>query len=81
MELLPILRVALTGLLCASDGSGLAGVSFLYNVADESDLILGVFVPWGKGLRGIDMVTMQPQLGSEFGLAPVSAYLEARVFF
>ena len=81
MELLPILRVALTGLLCASDGSGLAGVSFLYNVADESDLILGVFVPWGKGLRGIDMVTMQPQLGSEFGLAPISAYLEARVFF
>jgi hypothetical protein len=81
MEIIPILRVAFTGLVCASDGSGLAGISFIYNVADESDLILGVFVPWGKGLQGIDLVSMQPVLGSEFGLAPISAYLEMRVFF
>lgn len=81
LEIIPILRVSFAGLVCASDGSGLAGVSFIYNVADESDLILGVFVPWGKGLQGIDPITLQPTLGSEFGLAPISAYLEARVFF
>lgn len=80
-EIIPILRGSVTGLVNASDGSGLAGVSLIYNVADESDLILGVFVPWGKGLRGFDPVTGIPELGSELGLSPLSVYLEARVFF
>jgi hypothetical protein len=81
MEIIPILRIALTGIVSASDGSGLAGVSLQYNVANESDLILGVFVPWGAGVRSIDPMAGVLELGSEFGLAPVSAYLEARVFF
>lgn len=81
MEIIPILRIGLTGLVNASDGSGLAGISLVYNVADESDLILGVFVPWGRGIRNLDPVLGTFDLGSEFGLAPLSAYLEARVFF
>lgn len=80
-ELIPILRGSVTGLVNASDGSGLAGVSLIYNVADESDLIFGVFVPWGRGLRGVDPLTSFPRLGSELGLSPLSVYLEARVFF
>ncbi|MFO7564512.1 MAG: hypothetical protein R6X02_17840, partial [Enhygromyxa sp.] len=81
MEIIPILRGSVTGLVNASDGSGLAGGSLIYNVADESDLILGVFVPWGRGLRGVDSGTGFPRLGSELGLSPLSVYLEARVFF
>ena len=77
----PILRLGVTSLVSASDGSGLAGLSLQYNVANESDLFLGVFVPWGRGLNGIDPATGLPNLGSEFGLAPLSVYLESRVFF
>ena len=84
-EIIPILRASVTALVNAGDGSGLAGISLLYSVADESDLILGVFVPWGRGLQGIDPVGSLPplgiQLGSELGLSPITAYLEARVFF
>ena len=38
---------------------------------------------WGTraGVRGVDPMAGVLELGSEFGLAPVSAYLEARVFF
>lgn len=81
MEIIPILRISATSLISATDGSGLVGVSLQYSVADESDLILGVFVPWGKGLVAFDPAAQTLELGSEFGLAPVSAYLEARVFF
>ncbi|PRQ10144.1 hypothetical protein [Enhygromyxa salina] len=80
-EIIPILRASVTGIVSATDGSGLAGVSLIYNVADESDLILGVFVPWGAGVRGVDPMSGSLSLGSEFGLSPISAYLEARVFF
>lgn len=81
LELIPILRLGLTMLVSGTDGSGLAGVALTYNVADESDLILGVFVPWGRGLRSFDPMTGSLELGSEFGLSPITAYLEARVFF
>lgn len=81
LEIIPILRMTATGLVSATDGSGLAGVSVAYSIADESDLLLGVFVPWGAGLRAFDPSAGVVELGSEFGLAPVSAYLEARVFF
>ncbi|GEM_PF-300153 len=81
MEIIPILRVAATVIVSGTDGSGLAGLSLVYSVADESDLIVGLFVPWGKGLRGPDPLTQEVALGSEFGLSPLTAYLEARVFF
>ena len=62
-------------------GSGLAGLSLAYNVADESDLILGLFVPWGRGLRDVNPMAGTFALGSEFGLSPLLVYLESRVFF
>jgi hypothetical protein len=81
LELIPILRLGVTSLVNATDGSGLAGLSLQYNVANESDLFVGVFVPWGRGLGPVDPTTATPTLRSEFGLAPVTAYLESRVFF
>jgi len=80
-ELIPILRLGVTSLVSATDGSGLAGLSLQYNVANESDLFLGVFVPWGRGLGPTNPTTGLPTLRSEFGLAPLSTYLETRVFF
>jgi len=81
MDIVPILRTATYAIVNANDGSGLAGASLLYNVADESDFILGLFVPWGKGFQGFDPVTSVPSLGSEWGLTPLVLYLESRVFF
>ncbi|MCB9702815.1 MAG: hypothetical protein H6711_13045 [Myxococcales bacterium] len=81
MDVVPILRAAAFGIVNANDGSGLAGLSLAYNVADESDLILGLFVPWGRGLRDVDPMAGTFALGSEFGLSPLLVYLESRVFF
>lgn len=81
LDLVPILKAQTFTLIDASDGSGLAGLSLLYNVADESDLIFGLFAPWGRGFRGFDPVTMSPRVGSEYGLSPLVAYFESRVFF
>lgn len=81
LDLVPILKAQTFTLVNASDGSGLAGLSLFYNVANESDLILGLFAPWGRGFRGFDPMTMLPQIGSEYGLSPLVVYLESRVFF
>lgn len=81
IEILPILRTNVIGLVDAGDGSGQVGLSLLYSVADEADLIMGVFAPWGKEPR----VTGDPDnpivLRSELGASPVSVYVEARTFF
>lgn len=81
LDLVPILKAQTFALVSASDGSGLGGLSLLYNVANESDLILGLFAPWGRGFRGFDPATMLPRIGSEYGLSPLVVYLESRVFF
>ncbi|MEZ4381865.1 MAG: hypothetical protein R3A79_10970 [Nannocystaceae bacterium] len=81
LDVVPILRAATFALVNANDGSGLAGGSLVYNVADESDFILGLFVPWGAGLQGLQPSTGLPRVGSEYGLTPLVLYLESRVFF
>ncbi len=81
LDIVPILRTATYAIVNANDGSGLAGASLIYNVADESDFILGLFVPWGRGFEGFDPITNVPSLGSEWGLTPLVLYLESRVFF
>lgn len=80
-DVVPILRASALAMVNASDGSGLAGVSAVYNVADESDLIVGVFAPWGRGLQGMVTPGSPLPLGSEYGLSPLVVYLESRVFF
>lgn len=80
MEIIPILRFSAITLVNAGDGSGLAGPFLMLNVADEADLLAGVFIPWGKG-ADLDPTSLNLDLGSEYGLASVSAYLETRVAF
>ena len=77
LETVPTLRLATTGLVNAGDGSGLVGLSALYSVADEADLLLGGFVPWGRD----PVLGPSPALRSEFGASPLTIYLESRVFF
>ena len=82
LEITPLLRTSVLTLVDANDGSGLAGLSLAYSVADEADLIAGVFVPWGKDPRVSGDPTMPTvALGSELGASPLMVYLEARTFF
>ncbi len=77
METIPTLRLATTSLVNAGDGSGLVGLSALYSVADQADLLLGGFVPWGRR----PALGSVPVLRSEFGPSPLTIFLESRVFF
>ncbi len=79
LELSPLVRAAAVGLVNATDGSGMAGPFLVVNMANEADLIVGAYVPWGRGVR-IDP-TGAPALRSEFGAAPRVVYLESRFFF
>lgn len=81
MELIPILQASVIGLVNANDGSGLTGLSLIYSVADEADLIAGAFVPWGADPSLTSDPLMPLALGSEMGASPLSIYLEARTFF
>ncbi len=85
MEIIPILRASTLTMVNAGDGSGLAGLSLVYSLADEADLLAGVFVPWGKDPSVVLDPSMDPMLqatlGSELGASPLSLYLEARTFF
>ncbi|MEM7158041.1 MAG: hypothetical protein AAF799_34690 [Myxococcota bacterium] len=81
MELIPILQASVLTLVNANDGSGLTGLSLIYSVADEADLIAGAFVPWGADPSLTGDPLMPLALGSELGASPFSLYLEARTFF
>lgn len=94
LDLVPVLNLAALALLNAEDGSGLAGLSLSYSAADEVDLILGTFLPWGADatLPAADPATSYPAasyppagpvpaLASEYGDSPATIYLESRVFF
>jgi len=82
LELIPILRLGVVGLVNAQDGSGVAGPSLTYNIANEADFVAGVFVPWGEQ-PSVDMSNLIPtfDIGSEFGPMPLVAFLETRFFF
>lgn len=77
-EIVPVLKVNAVALLNAADGSGLVLGSLLYDISDEASFIGGVIVPWGARLA---QGGVAPALGSEFGLTPLSAFLEMRFYF
>lgn len=81
LELIPVLRASALAFVNAGDGSGMTGASLSYSVADEADLVAGAFVPWGKDPTVIPGAFIPVSLESEFGAAPLSVYLETRVFF
>lgn len=81
MEILPILNVNAMVLLNASDFSGMAALTLLYNIADEADAVAGVLVPWGEEPEIQISPTPAINLNSEFGVAPVMVFLETRFYF
>ncbi len=68
MELIPILRANVMGLLNAVDLSGLAALTLVYSLADEADLVAGLMVPWGE-------------MQSEYGAMPLMVFMESRFYF
>lgn len=77
LDLIPILRLDALGLVNLTDGSGLVGGFLSYSVADEADLVVGAYAPWGRSPTS----SLPPLPRSEFGLAPLTTYLEMRAFF
>ena len=79
LEVIPILRLTALTLVNLADGSGLAAIFLLYNIADEADCAAGALVPWGDridaGAAGL------PVMQSEYGEAPVTLFLETRFYF
>lgn len=80
-EIVPILNASVFALVNANDGSGLTGLSLIYSVADEADIIGGLFVPWGGDPFATGDPTAPVGLRSEQGASPLTVYLEARAFF
>jgi len=81
-EIIPILRANAVVLFNAIDYSGLGVVSLIYSIADEADFLGGVMIPWGE--QSVE-VSAPPEvgvtLGSEFGIMPVTVFLESRFYF
>lgn len=80
-EILPILRAMALALWNTQDGSGLAMASLVYSAADEVDVALGLLLPWGALPDSAAALLSSGDLESEFGYVPMTAFLEARVFF
>lgn len=84
VDLIPVLNLSTVAILNAADGSGLSGLTLKYNAADEVDVLVGAFFPWGKAplVDAGDPLNSAPfTLASEFGGAPLTVYIETRAFF
>ncbi len=81
-EIIPILYAGLVNIFNLTDPSGLSALTLLYSIADEAELLGGLFLPWGKkpGLEpGLPPTAARP--GSELGSMPFLVFLETRVSF
>ncbi len=82
MDLIPILRANVLGLLNTQDLSGLAAATLVYNIADEADFVGGVMIPWGEKPSVVsEEPDLQIELESEFGAMPLMVFLETRFYF
>ncbi|MBN1608896.1 MAG: hypothetical protein JW940_19875 [Polyangiaceae bacterium] len=78
-DLLPILTGSAATLVSLSDGSFVVQPGLTYSVSDESDLLAGALVAFGKRPRsGAGLV---PELRSEFGTYPNVGYAQYRCYF
>ncbi len=73
-EFTPLLRGVAVAIVNAADGSGTAGAFLSYSLADEADLALGAYVPWGASLT-------PTALRSEFGASPLVIFLQTQAYF
>ena len=84
LDLMPILRFQVLGMLNASDGSGIASLFLSYSISDEAEALLGCMIPWGKQSTFVfdDQGEVQSVVfGSEYGFMPLTAFLETRFYF
>lgn len=82
MELIPILRASVLGMMNVEDFSGLAALTFVYSIADEADFVAGLMVPWGAVPQVTGPATnLVLDLRSEFAVMPVTVFLESRFYF
>lgn len=79
LDIIPILNLALVGLVNAADGSGITTLSLVYNASNEVDLSLGLLAGWGYRPRPAADGT--PLLRSEFGATPIAAFLQTIIAF
>jgi hypothetical protein len=78
-DLLPVLKGSLATLVSVSDGSLVIQPGLTYSVSDESDLLAGALIAFGKTPRaGAGPV---PELQSEFGTYPDVGYVQYRCYF
>ena len=81
-DIIPILKVNAMGLLNVEDVSGLASLVFLCSLSDEADLAAGLLLPWGSAPgAGTGMLVRVPDLNSEFGVMPMTVFIETRLYF
>lgn len=78
-EIIPVLKANVVALVNAADGSGLALASLAYDISDEATFIAGLIAPWGA--RPVISAGALSALGSEYGLTPLSAFVEMRFYF
>ncbi|MCB9753172.1 MAG: hypothetical protein H6713_24715 [Myxococcales bacterium] len=93
LQPVPIVTLNAFSILNLGDGSGMAGPLLMLSISDEVDLLLGMYVPWGKRAStstlevanpvgtGTTTTTVVDALRSEFGVAPLSVFLELRSYF
>jgi hypothetical protein len=79
IDIIPILNLALVGLVNAADGSGISTLSLTYNAANEIDLNLGLLAGWGY--RPIAAANGTPVLRSELGTTPITAFMQTTISF
>ncbi len=81
-EIVPILMVQGMVLFNAQDFSGMGALFFVYSMTDESDIVIGLLAPWGDK-PSVDLNHFDPSsvIKSEFGLMPLTAFIECRVYF
>ena len=80
-DIAPILRLNAVGLANLEDGSGLSGLTLVHSVSDEADLAAGALVPWGERSGISSESSYDPVVKSEFGTAPLVAFVETRLYF
>ncbi len=78
-DLLPILNGSIAAIVSLSDGSGVVQPGLSYSVADESDVLVGALLAFGRRPRPTSLT--DPGLRSEFGTYPDFYYVQYRFYF
>jgi hypothetical protein len=72
----PLWSATLTSLVNLRDGSGLLGPAAAWSPFTDASVRGGIFLTWGDS-----RASLEEGLGSEYGIAPTSAYLSLSWFF